>query len=293
MDVGVIFAVQSQEGALAAAAGGMRGFHIVEESSGELVAAAANKRGKADSAARGVRVVAACGAALALGFLCAGLLGGRAGSRSALLTLSDGEAWYAANKDYGTDGTEAGVNMVTWYPLHKNASNVERTWWVPHRGKEADVDWYTKHMPRHAAQAASISRGWRPDLERLHALSAERKRRQQMLYGSAGHWGGVGSEGYGTPAWDNTGWNAHVRPLLILLWTMIPFAPCAPAPMRSSLLQAPPVASPRSFLSPARDERADPGTHFFTVCAVPPARRRVDGFGEHGAVVLAEGAQRQ
>ena len=68
---------------------------------------------------RGGRV-AACGAALALGCLCVGLLGGRASSspsRSALLdggaaTLSGGEAWYAANKDYGTDGTEAGVNMV-------------------------------------------------------------------------------------------------------------------------------------------------------------------------------------
>jgi hypothetical protein len=62
--------------------------------------------------------------------------------------------------------------------------------------------------------------------------------------------------------------------------------PCAPLSSRRLL-------SPRSFLAPARDERADPGTHFFTVCAVPPARRRVDGFGEHGAVVLAQGAQRQ
>lgn len=27
-----------------------------------------------------------------------------------------------------------------------------------------------------------------------------------------GHWGGVGSENYGTPLWDNTGWNAHYHP---------------------------------------------------------------------------------
>ena len=26
------------------------------------------------------------------------------------------------------------------------------------------------------------------------------------------HWGGMGSEGYGTPQWDNTGWNAHYHP---------------------------------------------------------------------------------
>ena len=29
---------------------------------------------------------------------------------------------------------------------------------------------------------------------------------------SPGHWGGVGSENYGTPQWDNTGWNAHYHP---------------------------------------------------------------------------------
>jgi len=166
---------------------------------------------------RGGRV-AACGAALALGCLCVGLLGGRASSspsRSALLdggaaTLSGGEAWYAANKDYGTDGTEAGVNMVDWYPQHKNVSDQERTWWQPHKGKQADLDWYTQHLPSHAAQAASISRHGAGS-ER-HALKVERKRRQQMLYGAAGHWGGVGSENYGTPSWDNSGWNAHVSP---------------------------------------------------------------------------------
>ena len=27
-----------------------------------------------------------------------------------------------------------------------------------------------------------------------------------------GHWGGEGSENYGTPLWDNTGWNAHYHP---------------------------------------------------------------------------------
>ena len=27
-----------------------------------------------------------------------------------------------------------------------------------------------------------------------------------------GHWSGVGSENYGTPLWDNTGWNAHYHP---------------------------------------------------------------------------------
>jgi hypothetical protein len=27
-----------------------------------------------------------------------------------------------------------------------------------------------------------------------------------------GHWGGAGSENYGTPQWDNTGWNAHYHP---------------------------------------------------------------------------------
>ena len=27
-----------------------------------------------------------------------------------------------------------------------------------------------------------------------------------------GHWGGAGSENYGTPDWDNTGWNAHYHP---------------------------------------------------------------------------------
>eukprot|EP00286_Rhodomonas_abbreviata_P025772 CAMPEP_0181310750 /NCGR_PEP_ID=MMETSP1101-20121128/12758_1 /TAXON_ID=46948 /ORGANISM="Rhodomonas abbreviata, Strain Caron Lab Isolate" /LENGTH=200 /DNA_ID=CAMNT_0023417411 /DNA_START=41 /DNA_END=643 /DNA_ORIENTATION=- len=26
------------------------------------------------------------------------------------------------------------------------------------------------------------------------------------------HWGGVGSEGYGTASWDNSGWNAHYHP---------------------------------------------------------------------------------
>eukprot|EP00960_Hanusia_phi_P046171 757665-Hanusia_phi.AAC.4 len=29
---------------------------------------------------------------------------------------------------------------------------------------------------------------------------------------SSEHWGGVGSEGYGTPAWDGTGWNANYHP---------------------------------------------------------------------------------
>uniref|UniRef100_A0A0C3UE88 Uncharacterized protein n=2 Tax=Guillardia theta (strain CCMP2712) TaxID=905079 RepID=A0A0C3UE88_GUITC len=33
----------------------------------------------------------------------------------------------------------------------------------------------------------------------------------QILYGGS-HWGGVGSEGYGTSAWDNSGWNAHYHP---------------------------------------------------------------------------------
>mmetsp|Transcript_21634 Transcript_21634/g.33852 ORF Transcript_21634/g.33852 Transcript_21634/m.33852 type:complete len:190 (+) Transcript_21634:52-621(+) len=33
----------------------------------------------------------------------------------------------------------------------------------------------------------------------------------QVLYGGH-HWGGVGSEGYGTSSWDNTGWNAHYHP---------------------------------------------------------------------------------
>mmetsp|Transcript_19587 Transcript_19587/g.14041 ORF Transcript_19587/g.14041 Transcript_19587/m.14041 type:complete len:227 (-) Transcript_19587:47-727(-) len=32
-----------------------------------------------------------------------------------------------------------------------------------------------------------------------------------VLYGGH-HWGGVGSEGYGTKDWDNTGWNAHYHP---------------------------------------------------------------------------------
>jgi len=31
------------------------------------------------------------------------------------------------------------------------------------------------------------------------------------LYGGH-HWGGVGSEGYGTSSWDNTGWNAQYHP---------------------------------------------------------------------------------
>eukprot|EP00960_Hanusia_phi_P065859 766236-Hanusia_phi.AAC.1 len=33
----------------------------------------------------------------------------------------------------------------------------------------------------------------------------------QILYGGK-HWGGVGSEGYGTSAWDNSGWNEHYHP---------------------------------------------------------------------------------
>jgi hypothetical protein len=32
-----------------------------------------------------------------------------------------------------------------------------------------------------------------------------------QLYGGE-HWGGVGSEGYGTKKWDNSGWNAHYHP---------------------------------------------------------------------------------
>jgi len=32
-----------------------------------------------------------------------------------------------------------------------------------------------------------------------------------QLYGGK-HWGGVGSEGYGTSAWDNSGWNEHYHP---------------------------------------------------------------------------------
>jgi len=31
------------------------------------------------------------------------------------------------------------------------------------------------------------------------------------LYGGS-HWGGVGSENYATPEWDNTGWNEHYHP---------------------------------------------------------------------------------
>jgi hypothetical protein len=41
--------------------------------------------------------------------------------------------------------------------------------------------------------------------------SALLARQPQMLYGGH-HWGGVGSEGYGTKQWDNTGWNAHYHP---------------------------------------------------------------------------------
>jgi hypothetical protein len=125
-----------------------------------------------------------------------------------LLTASETEAWYDTNKDYGIDGTEAGVNMVDWYPDHKNVSDTERTWYGSHKNKQADIDWYTVHLPAHAAQASSVSRKTAEHHRALHAL----QRRQQILYSSEGHWRGAGSEHYGTPQWDNSGWNAHYHP---------------------------------------------------------------------------------
>jgi hypothetical protein len=129
-----------------------------------------------------------------------------------------GENWYTSHKDYGTDGTEAGVRMKEWYPLHRNVSDTERTWYGAHKsfsdtegswysdhksfGNEAADRWYQQHTPPRAVRAAA----------RQQRLAAGRSGRLEELYGSAGHWGGAGSENYGTPAWDNTGWNAHYHP---------------------------------------------------------------------------------
>ena len=46
----------------------------------------------------------------------------------------------------------------------------------------------------------------------LVALPAARRQHGPVqLYGGH-HWGGVGSEGYSTSSWDNTGWNEHYHP---------------------------------------------------------------------------------
>jgi len=152
---------------------------------------------------------AACAGALVLGCACAYVvLQERRTGAAGLLTLSEGEDWYNQNKDYGTDGTEAGVQMEDWYPRHKNVSDVERTWYRAHEHfSDTEGSWYSDHAAFGNAAAEQWYRQHTP--QRSVAAAASRL---QKLYGAAGHWGGVGSEGYGTKDWDNSGWNSHYHP---------------------------------------------------------------------------------
>ena len=113
-----------------------------------------------DTAARTARLVA-CGAGLAFGCLCVAVLWREQQQQqeSALLSdlgpsLDDGEAWYQANKDFGTDGTEAGVDMRQWFHEHRNVSDVERTWYGQHNATPDTDGWYRRHVPAGAAHLA-------------------------------------------------------------------------------------------------------------------------------------------
>jgi len=62
--------------------------------------------------------------------------------------LPDTEEWYTTARNYGTDGSEAGVDMNAWFPNHRNISDVEHTWYRSHNTSGEDRAWYLEHQSR-------------------------------------------------------------------------------------------------------------------------------------------------
>ena len=75
------------------------------------------------------------------------ILTAAAPSPPSYMTATETETWYQGKKNYGTDGTEAGVDMTNWYPHHRNVSDTERTWYGAHSNFSDTETWYAAHTP--------------------------------------------------------------------------------------------------------------------------------------------------
>ena len=142
-------------------------------------------------AAQRVRCIAACGAALLLG--CA-----------VLVTVRDGATQHITwsvellEGNFAVDGTSVldSAGLEGGPVVRSRSAKLEEEGYTPLLDKSPQANFLRTPIPEKEMYADTSG----------HGPSGSQQGEQP------GHWGGEGSENYGTPLWDNTGWNAHYHP---------------------------------------------------------------------------------